>query len=84
MSSTTSTPAPSVAAPILADDPFGDAVLEDPLPFHERLREAGRLGFGTFLMPESASRQLTGKGAQGMQVVPVRTVADLAEQLFRS
>ena len=49
-----------------------------------RLREAGRLGFGTFLMPESASRQLTGKGAQGMQVVPVRTVADLAEQLFRS
>ena len=49
-----------------------------------RLREAGRLGFGTFLMPESASRQLTGKGAQGLQVVPVRTVADLAEQLFRS
>ncbi len=49
-----------------------------------RLREAGRLGFGTFLMPESASRQLTGKGAQGMQVVPVRTVADLAERLFRS
>lgn len=49
-----------------------------------RLREAGRLGFGTFLMPESASRQLTGKGAQGLQVVPVRTVADLAERLFRS
>ena len=49
-----------------------------------RLREAGRLGFGTFLMPESAGRQLTGKGAQGMQVVPVRTVADLAERLFRS
>ena len=49
-----------------------------------RLREAGRLGFGTFLMPESASRQLTGKAAQGMQVVPVRTVADLAERLFRS
>ena len=45
MSSTTSTPAPSVAAPILADDPFGDAVLEDPLPFHERLREAGRVAF---------------------------------------
>ena len=49
-----------------------------------RLREAGRLGFGTFLMPESASRQLTGKAAQGVQVVAVRTVADLAERLFRS
>ena len=49
-----------------------------------RLREAGRLGFGTFLMPESAGRQLTGKAAQGVQVVAVRTVADLAEQLFRS
>ena len=49
-----------------------------------RLREAGRLGFGTFLMPESAGRQLTGKAAQGVQVVAVRTVADLAERLFRS
>ncbi len=34
-----------------------------------RLREAGRLGFGTFLMPESAGRQLTGKAAQGVQVI---------------
>ena len=49
-----------------------------------RLREAGRLGFGTFLMPESAGRQLTGKAAQGVQVIAVRTVADLAERLFRS
>src|SRR6478752_8065828 len=32
-----------VPAPILADDPFGLAVLDDPLPFHERLREAGRV-----------------------------------------
>ena len=32
-----------VPAPILSDDPFGLAVLDDPLPFHERLREAGRV-----------------------------------------
>ncbi|MDX9833913.1 MAG: DNA repair protein RadA [Desulfobulbus sp.] len=49
-----------------------------------RLREAGRLGFTTFLMPESASRQLTGKSGQGVEVVPVGTVADLADRLFRS
>ena len=29
--------------PTLTDDPFGPAVLDDPLPFHERLREAGRV-----------------------------------------
>lgn len=31
------------AAPVLTDDPFGPEVIEDPLPFHERLREAGRV-----------------------------------------
>ena len=30
-------------APTLTDDPFGPEVLDDPLPFHERLREAGRV-----------------------------------------
>ena len=34
-----------VPAPILSDDPFGLAVLDDPLPFHERLREAGRIAY---------------------------------------
>ena len=33
------------AAPVLTDDPFGREVLTDPLPFHERLREAGRIAF---------------------------------------
>ncbi len=48
-----------------------------------RLREAGRLGFKTFLMPDSSTRQLKGKEREGMRVVPVRTVAELAEVLFR-
>lgn len=47
-----------------------------------RLREAGRLGFATFLMPESSARQLKSNGRQGMRVVAVRTVAELAEHLF--
>ncbi|MEU0265167.1 cytochrome P450 [Nocardioides sp. NPDC006303] len=36
---------PRSAAPILTDDPFGREVLTDPLPFHERLREAGRVAY---------------------------------------
>lgn len=36
---------PASAAPVLHDDPFGPAVLDDPLPFHERLREAGRVAY---------------------------------------
>lgn len=48
-----------------------------------RLREAGRLGFKTFLMPESSTRQLKGKSKEGMQIVPVRTVVELAERLFQ-
>ncbi|MDR2549616.1 MAG: DNA repair protein RadA [Desulfobulbus sp.] len=47
-----------------------------------RLREAGRLGFSTFFMPESSARQLRGKKQDGMRLVPVRTVAELAEHLF--
>lgn len=48
-----------------------------------RLREAGRLGFKSFLMPESSSRQVTGKAKEGMQIIPVRTVEDLVDCLFR-
>ena len=49
-----------------------------------RLREAGRLGFKTFLMPESSTRQLKGKTKEGMQILPVRTVVELADCLFRT
>ncbi len=33
------------SAPVLTDDPFGPEVLTDPLPFHERLREVGRVAY---------------------------------------
>ncbi|MFI7482510.1 cytochrome P450 [Kocuria sp. M1R5S2] len=36
---------PTTAAPVLAEDPFGDDVLTDPHPFHEALREAGPVVF---------------------------------------
>jgi DNA repair protein RadA/Sms len=49
-----------------------------------RLREAARLGFTTFLMPESSSRQLQSKAGNGLRLQPVRTVAELVECLFRS
>ena len=48
-----------------------------------RLREAGRLGFKTFLMPESSTRQVQGKAKEGMKILPVRTVAELADRLFK-
>ena len=35
----------ALTAPELHDDPFGHEVLSDPLPFHEHLREAGRLAY---------------------------------------
>ncbi len=47
-----------------------------------RMQEADRLGFTTFLMPESSSRQLRKKGGKDIQILPIRTVAELAEQLF--
>ncbi len=47
-----------------------------------RLREAQRLGFKTFLMPESSSRQLEAGSSPGMQVHAVRTVHDVVERLF--
>ncbi len=49
----------------------------------QRLREAERLGFTTFLMPESGARRLDGKAARGMRVVPVRTVQELMERIFQ-
>ena len=48
-----------------------------------RLREADRLGFKTFLMPESSLRQLDGAPSGSMNVIPVRTVGALVEQLFQ-
>jgi DNA repair protein RadA/Sms len=47
-----------------------------------RLREARRLGFKTFLMPESSNRQLEAGASSGMQVHAVRTVHDVVERLF--
>ena len=47
-----------------------------------RLREAQRLGFKTFLMPESSSRQLEASSSPGLQVHAVRTVHDVVERLF--
>jgi DNA repair protein RadA/Sms len=35
-------------------------------------------------MPESSARQLEGKKKEGMRIVPVRTVAELADNLFRT
>lgn len=44
--STTGTAAPTDSmAPILDEDPFSPALLEDPHPFHERLREIGPIAF---------------------------------------
>ncbi len=45
-----------------------------------RLREAQRLGFRRFLMPESSSKQMESCGE--MQVQPVRTVHEVVEKLF--
>jgi DNA repair protein RadA/Sms len=47
-----------------------------------RLREAQRLGFKTFLMPESSSRQLEAGSAGAIQVHSVRTVHEVVERLF--
>jgi DNA repair protein RadA/Sms len=47
-----------------------------------RLREARRLGFKTFLMPESSRRQLEAGSAEGILVQPVRTVHEVVERLF--
>lgn len=47
-----------------------------------RLREAGRLGFKTFLMPDSSARQLQGTLQEGVQILPLRTVSELAGSLF--
>jgi DNA repair protein RadA/Sms len=48
----------------------------------QRLREAQRLGFKTFLMPESSSRQLEAGAAKGIQIQPVRSVHEVVERLF--
>ncbi|WP_267927542.1 DNA repair protein RadA [Desulfolithobacter dissulfuricans] len=47
-----------------------------------RLREAERLGFKTFLLPASSTRQLEGKVVDGIDLVGVRTVQDIVSELF--
>ncbi len=47
-----------------------------------RLREAQRLGFKTFLMPESSRRQLEGSPSETMRILTARTVHDVVECLF--
>jgi DNA repair protein RadA/Sms len=48
-----------------------------------RLREADRLGFKTFLMPESSLRQLENVSSCSMKVIAIRTVQALVEELFQ-
>ncbi|OIH85389.1 cytochrome [Arthrobacter sp. UCD-GKA] len=45
MSTTTKCPAHQGAIPVLDEDPFSPEILEDPLPFQRRLREAGPVVF---------------------------------------
>jgi len=47
-----------------------------------RLQEAQRLGFKTFLMPESSSRQLEKTSIPNMKIHTIRTVHDVVERLF--
>ena len=47
-----------------------------------RLREAHRLGFKTFLLPESSKRQLESGFPGVMTIHPVQTVHDVVERLF--
>ncbi len=49
-----------------------------------RIREASRLGFHTFVLPESSMRQLEGLEKNSMNFVPVKTVIELADYLFGS
>ncbi len=49
-----------------------------------RLREAERLGFQRFFMPESSTRQIKERGPGPMDIVPVQTVQELVELLFSS
>ncbi|MEA2114280.1 MAG: DNA repair protein RadA [Thermodesulfobacteriota bacterium] len=49
-----------------------------------RLREARRLGFKTFLMPESSKRQLEAGSSTGIRIHPVCTVHDVVERLFEA
>lgn len=48
-----------------------------------RLREAQRLGFKTFLMPESSLRQLETMTTSSITIQPIRTVQALVEQIFQ-
>ena len=49
----------------------------------QRLREATRLGFTTFLLPRSCGRRLDRGGGSLPRIVPVAAIQDLAAELFR-
>lgn len=48
-----------------------------------RLREAERLGFATFLMPDANRKRLEKKSGQCMRVIGIQTVQELAETIFQ-
>jgi DNA repair protein RadA/Sms len=50
----------------------------------QRLREAKRLGFTAMLLPESNVSQLDKKVRKGVQLYPVKTVAQVYEVLFQA
>lgn len=45
MTTTTKCPVNHGSIPVLDDDPFSPEILENPIPFHERLREAGPVAY---------------------------------------
>lgn len=47
-----------------------------------RLREAARLGFKKFLMPVSSKQLLAGQNPSSMEIIGVKTVQDVIENLF--
>jgi len=49
-----------------------------------RVREAQRLGFGTFIMPNSSVRQIEGAREVTMNCIGVSTVIELADHLFHT
>jgi DNA repair protein RadA/Sms len=48
-----------------------------------RLREAGRLGFTTFLMPASNKKRLEKNSMRHMRVIGIQTVQEVVETIFQ-
>jgi DNA repair protein RadA/Sms len=49
-----------------------------------RLREAQRLGFTSFIMPHSCTKQMQTKNMQNVQIIGIQTVSDIVARLFRN